>query len=263
MTAAPWEQRSLQLTRVRSAGTGAGVTVAVVDTGVSAAAPALAGRVTVSGGAGADCVGHGTFVAGLVAAAPVAGVSFAGVAPGVRILAVRGTDGRGAATVATVARGIRAAVDGGAGVVVVSPALTEDSAGLRAAVGYAARHDTLIVAAAVPDGSRAASRASHRSGPPASNSACATAHPAVDTHHAAKRGDSGGSVRTQSSRVRTAAGPDCLSSGSTPTARLSAGSRAPTGEAGTRASSASVTAPARSPVLTRTAERITYSWGMT
>ncbi|MFJ3667464.1 S8 family serine peptidase [Streptomyces sp. NPDC090106] len=152
VTAAPWEQRSLQLTRVRSAGTGAGVTVAVVDTGVSAAAPALAGRVTVSGGAGADCVGHGTFVAGLVAAAPVAGVSFAGVAPGARILAVRGTDGRGAATAATVARGIRAAVDGGAGVVVVSPALTEDSAALRGAVGYAARHDTLIVAAAVPDG---------------------------------------------------------------------------------------------------------------
>ncbi|MFF3334491.1 S8 family serine peptidase [Streptomyces sp. NPDC002888] len=153
VSAVPWEQRSLQLARTwqSAAVTGAGVTVAVVDTGVSAQAPALAGRVTAVDGADEDCVGHGTFVAGLIAATPARDVRFAGVARQARILAVRGTDERGRATAATVARGIRAAVTAGAEVVAVSPALAQDSAPLRSAVVYAAAHDALIVAAAVPD----------------------------------------------------------------------------------------------------------------
>lgn len=152
--AVPWEQRNLQLPRTRQFADGAGaVTVAVVDTGVSLQAPALAGRVTAVGGAGADCVGHGTFVAGLIAAGPVKGVGFAGVAQQARILAVRGTDERGTATDATVAEGIRAAVDAGAKVIEVSPALPGNSARLRSAVSYAADRDALIVAAAVPDAS--------------------------------------------------------------------------------------------------------------
>ncbi|MEU6537078.1 S8 family serine peptidase [Streptomyces sp. NPDC047000] len=151
VSAMPWEQQNLQLTRTWQFGSGAGVTVAVVDTGVSLKAPALAGRVTAVGAAGEDCVGHGTFVAGLIAAAPAQGVRFAGVARQARILAVRGTDTRGTATDATVAHGIRAAVDAGAAVIEVSPALTRDSAGLRSAVSYAVGHDALIVAAAVPD----------------------------------------------------------------------------------------------------------------
>ncbi|MGW1108892.1 S8 family serine peptidase [Streptomyces sp. NPDC002540] len=149
--AAPWEQQNLQLTRSRRFGTGAGVTVAVVDTGVSLKAPALAGRVTAPGGASDDCVGHGTFVAGLIAAAPVDGVGFSGAAPQAHIVAVRGTDQRGAASDTTVAAGISAAVDAGAKVIAVSPALPRTSPRLHDAVSYAARHDALIVAAAVPD----------------------------------------------------------------------------------------------------------------
>ncbi|MGW1274796.1 S8 family serine peptidase, partial [Streptomyces sp. NPDC002491] len=91
--AVPWEQVSLQLARTRQsaagARAGAGVKVAVVDTGVSLGAPALAGRVTAVGGAGRDCVGHGTFVASLIAAAPVDGVGFSGAAGRARIVAVR------------------------------------------------------------------------------------------------------------------------------------------------------------------------------
>ncbi|MFJ6016957.1 S8 family serine peptidase [Streptomyces sp. NPDC092952] len=150
-TAVPWEQRNLQLARTWESGLGAGTKVAVVDTGVSTRAPALAGRVTAVGGAGTDCVGHGTFVAGLIAAAPARNVRVAGVAQQARIIAVRGTDERGAATAESVAAGIRAAVDAGAKVVQVSPALAADSAGLRAAVRYAASRDALIVAAAAPD----------------------------------------------------------------------------------------------------------------
>jgi hypothetical protein len=150
-TAVPWEQAGLQLNRAWQVTTGDGVTVGVVDTGVSTSAPALKGRVTAVGDAGTDCVGHGTFVAGLVAAATQDGVRFAGVAQHARILAVRGTDSRGAVTAERVAAGIEAAVEGGAKVVTVSAALDSDSAALRSAVALAAKKDVLVVAAAVPN----------------------------------------------------------------------------------------------------------------
>lgn len=150
-TDVPWEQVSLQLSRTWPFASGTGVTVGVVDTGVSSSAPALKGRVTAVGDAGTDCVGHGTFVAGLVGAAVADGVRFAGVAQQARILAVRGSDARGAVTAERVADGIRAAVNGGAKVVTVSAALAGDSAALRSAVALAAKKDVLVVAAAVPD----------------------------------------------------------------------------------------------------------------
>ncbi|MFH8625915.1 S8 family serine peptidase [Streptomyces vietnamensis] len=153
-TAVPWEHQSLELSRAARISQGAGVKVGVVDTGVSIQAPALAGRVQAVGGAGADCVGHGTFVAGLIAAAPAEGVAFHGVAPRASIVAVRATTERGALSAAGVAAGIRAAVDAGARVVEVSAAFGTRSPALDAAVSYAAKHDTLIVAAAVPDAPR-------------------------------------------------------------------------------------------------------------
>lgn len=161
-TDVPWEQVSLQLGRAWQSASGAGVTVGVVDTGVSASAPALKGRVSAVGGAGTDCVGHGTFVAGLVAASVQDGVRFAGVAQRARILAVRGSDARGEVTAARVADGIRAAVQGGAQVVTVSAALADDSAALRSAVALAARKDVLVVAAAVPDTPTTAASPSQR-----------------------------------------------------------------------------------------------------
>ncbi|MCX5401156.1 S8 family serine peptidase [Streptomyces sp. NBC_00102] len=150
-TTVPWEQRSLQLTRTWPFSDGSGVTVAVVDTGVSTTASALSGRVTAVGPADQDCVGHGTFVAGLVAAATVDGVRFAGVAQRARILAVRGTDERGAATAQSVASGIAAATAAGADVITVSPALVRGSDGLTKAVEAALAKDVLVIAAAVPD----------------------------------------------------------------------------------------------------------------
>ncbi|WP_328723571.1 S8 family serine peptidase [Streptomyces sp. NBC_00247] len=150
-TTVPWEQRSLQLTRTWPFSDGSGVTVAVVDTGVSTTASALSGRVTAVGSAGQDCVGHGSFVAGLVAAATVDGVRFAGVAQRARILAVRGTDERGAATARSVASGIAAATAAGADVITVSPALVQGSDGLTKAVEAALAKDVLVIAAAVPD----------------------------------------------------------------------------------------------------------------
>jgi hypothetical protein len=96
-------------------------------------------------------VGHGSFVAGILAAGPLTGVGFTGVAPGARVLAVRGTDERGNATASSVAAGVRAAVDNGANVVEVSLALSSGSDGLASAVAYARSRDVLVVAPAVPD----------------------------------------------------------------------------------------------------------------
>ncbi|MER6992733.1 S8 family serine peptidase [Saccharopolyspora hirsuta] len=139
------------------------VIVGVVDTGVSAAAPALAGAVLpgtdLQGGPGNDdCFGRGTFLASLIAARPSSDphVPFAGVAPSAKIFPVRVSDDPPkiqdhAALANSIAKGIRAAVDGGAKVVAVGLVATLDMPELRAAIAYATERDVLVVApAAVP-----------------------------------------------------------------------------------------------------------------
>ncbi|MFG2222980.1 S8 family serine peptidase [Streptomyces sp. NPDC048644] len=151
----PWQQAVLNPALAWDLTEGDGATVAVVDTGVDATgSPALAGRVTagpdvVAGGsAGTDCVGHGTFVAGLIAAAKPADVGFAGVAPGTHILAVRATEHDGTTSADHIAAGIEAAVKGGAKVVDVPVALASGSAALSAAVKAAQAKDVLVIAPA-------------------------------------------------------------------------------------------------------------------
>ena len=81
MHARPWPASALSLSRVHSLIQGAGVTVGVVDAGVPTNISALAGRITASGDAGQDCVGHGTFAVGLVAGGLVALVAAAAITP--------------------------------------------------------------------------------------------------------------------------------------------------------------------------------------
>ncbi|MEU9735601.1 S8 family serine peptidase [Streptomyces sp. NPDC048002] len=150
-TGAAWSQTALGLPRAQRISRGAGVTVAVVDTGVAPAVPSLAGRVTHLGAADEDCVGHGTFAAGLIAAAPERGSGITGVAPGAKVLALPGTDDRGVPSAALVAAGIRTAADRGAQVIYVGHALRTGEAELTAAVAHAARRDAVVVAPAAPD----------------------------------------------------------------------------------------------------------------
>ncbi|MER0481696.1 S8 family serine peptidase [Streptomyces sp. Edi2] len=147
----PWTRRPLGLSQAWKLSEGAGVTVAVVDTGVGTGIPALSGRVEAVGDAGEDCVGHGSFAAGLIAAAPGAGVGVAGLAPQARILAVRGTDTRGETTAGRLADGIRTAADRGAGVIYVGQAVATGKDELTAAVAHAAERGALVVAPVVPD----------------------------------------------------------------------------------------------------------------
>ncbi|WEH43409.1 S8 family serine peptidase [Streptomyces sp. AM 2-1-1] len=146
-----WVRRTLGYSRAQELSRGAGVTVAVVDTGVGGAVPVLAGRVSALAGAGTDCVGHGSFLAGVIAAAPAEGSGVVGIAPAADVLAVSGTDDRGAWEAALVADGIRSAVDAGADVVCTGAALRSGRGVLTAAVRYATAHDVLVVAPAAPD----------------------------------------------------------------------------------------------------------------
>ncbi|MFC9915056.1 S8 family serine peptidase [Streptomyces sp. NPDC127197] len=147
--AEPGYQRSLDLEQAWRFSRGGGVEVAVVDTGVATGTARLEGRVTRVSGDG-DCVGHGSFLAGLVAAAPVSGTEFSGVAPEAHVFAVRGTDQRGRATASSLAAGIRDAADAGARVILVGPALPTKSSALTRAVEHAADKDALVVASAAP-----------------------------------------------------------------------------------------------------------------
>ena len=150
--------------RLAPIATGAGIRVAVIDSGVDATDPRLRGRVLpgrdlLHGNADGrqDCVGHGTAVAGIIAGRPGSGMR--GLAPGVRIVPVRvseqeqiggrveGTQGGAAAF----ARAIAWAADphgGNAQVINLSVVTTVDDPRVRRAVTDAIAAGVVLVAAA-------------------------------------------------------------------------------------------------------------------
>src|SRR2546425_266802 len=75
---------------------GKGVTVAVVDSGINQSHPQLAGRVVKTIGLththNTDCYGHGTAVAGIIAAQDERNsksMPFVGVAPDIRLISIK------------------------------------------------------------------------------------------------------------------------------------------------------------------------------
>lgn len=159
ITGLPWPQALLRPETVWPLSEGSGVTVAVVGSGVDDAAGLLGGRLKRTprrSGAGpaADCVGHGTFAAGLIAAARTPGTGFAGIAPRARILDVPVTDRRGNTTPGLLAQGIRTAVDGGARVIAVVAVTGSDSPALRSAVRHAVAGGAVVIAPVAPDGTK-------------------------------------------------------------------------------------------------------------
>ncbi|MFE2105952.1 S8 family serine peptidase, partial [Kitasatospora sp. NPDC059463] len=158
---AGWAQTYLRPEAVWPLGRGDGVTVAVIGSGVDAAAGAasgvLAGRLALGprlhgeGDAGRDCVGHGTVLASLIAGRRTADGAPSGIAPGAKVLAVAVTDDAGSTTADLLARGIRAAADGGARIAVVAAPIPEPAPVLAEAVGYATAKGMLLVAPVGPD----------------------------------------------------------------------------------------------------------------
>ncbi len=138
--------------------TGKGVVVAVVDTGVQAnhadlRGQVLAGKDFVAPGTSAnDENGHGTHVAGIVAAVAGNKRGVAGLARSSRILPVRVLDARGEGSSDDVAKGIIWAVNAGAKVINLSLGSTQSDTAGEQAVAYAVSKNVVVVAAAGNDG---------------------------------------------------------------------------------------------------------------
>lgn len=141
--------------------TGAGVVVAVVDTGVAyetfgafAAASDLVGRAFVSpydavtgDGHPNDENGHGTHVAGTIGQVTNNGLGCAGVARNCTIMPVRVLDAAGSGALTWISNGITWAADHGAGVINMSLGGGTGSTALQNAVIYAAGRGVVICAA--------------------------------------------------------------------------------------------------------------------
>jgi membrane-anchored mycosin MYCP len=163
----PWPQQQLDPERVWPFATGAGQTVALVDTGVDGGRDQLQGRVlagwdtqTNQPDNNVDCSSHGTALASLIAAQPDSavgyqGVPFHGIAKDVKILPIRisdvdpSEDAHGTKQPGSdkVAQAINWATQHGATVIEVSNAFDSSDDGLKAAVQRALAAGIPVVAA--------------------------------------------------------------------------------------------------------------------
>ncbi|MFF7548076.1 type VII secretion-associated serine protease mycosin [Streptomyces canus] len=162
----PWSLQRVVLDQLWQATKGKNVKVAVIDTGVDTVNAQLKGGAVANGkdflhpgGNGkTDKVGHGTKVAGIIAARKLDGTGFMGLAPEATIIPIRQNDDQGSGNVGTMIQAIKYAADAGAKVINISQDTaskmdpTVDTA-FRAVIKYAQdQKDALIVAAAGNDG---------------------------------------------------------------------------------------------------------------
>ncbi|MDX1510378.1 MAG: S8 family serine peptidase [Nitriliruptorales bacterium] len=175
-----WHLSRVRAPQAWSTTRGSGAIVAVIDTGVRLTHQDLKDRILRNGSGqviGWDWVdddndpsdeqGHGTLVAGLVAATEGNGLGGAGVGPLIRIMPIRVLDEDGAGSGSDVEAAIRWAADNGADVInlslecaagggapVLNPLACAALGGApEAAVAYAASKGAVVVAAAGNDGS--------------------------------------------------------------------------------------------------------------
>ncbi|MER6260191.1 MULTISPECIES: type VII secretion-associated serine protease mycosin [Streptomyces] len=172
----PWALQRVNLDELWAQSTGKNVQVAVIDTGVDIKNPQLTKAVDVSKGLNllpaknskgekiergnktgtTDTVGHGTRVAGIIAARPAKGTGFVGLAPDATIIPIKQNDAEGDGTANTLATAIRDAVRAGADVINISQdtanALDPKDSVLKDAVDFAIGQKVVIVASAGNDG---------------------------------------------------------------------------------------------------------------
>ncbi|MEX1307917.1 MAG: S8 family serine peptidase [Eubacteriales bacterium] len=138
---------------------GSGVTVAIVDTGIQLRHPdlysSIVGGVCFTGEnrTGQDNQGHGTQVAGIVAAEANNSKGVAGVAPGAKLLAVKVLDKTGSGTSDNIIKGINYAVVAGADVINMSFSSPTYDALLDTAISNAVNSGVVVVCAAGNDAS--------------------------------------------------------------------------------------------------------------
>ncbi|MEU2133248.1 type VII secretion-associated serine protease mycosin [Streptomyces sp. NPDC018352] len=174
----PWSLQRVLMDELWKQSTGKGVRVAVIDTGVDIKNPQLKGAVDTRSGRNfmrkdikdengnkiergnengtTDTVGHGTKVAGIIAAREVKGTGFTGLAPDATIIPIQQNDAEGHGTARTLADAITYAADvAHADVINISQdtakAVLPEGA-LKLAVDAALAKEIVIVASAGNDG---------------------------------------------------------------------------------------------------------------
>ncbi|MFI6468197.1 type VII secretion-associated serine protease mycosin [Streptomyces sp. NPDC050538] len=169
----PWALQRVLLDELWNQSKGKGVRVAVIDTGVDVKNPQLTHAVDVKSGRNflpknlkdsngdkiargsengtTDTVGHGTKVAGIIAARPVSGTGFVGLAPEATIIPIEQNDADGHGTVQTLTDAVNYAVQAGADVINISQdtsnAVKPDPS-LESAIDTALARKIVVVASA-------------------------------------------------------------------------------------------------------------------
>lgn len=131
---------------------GAGVTIAILDTGVLPTHPDLTQvpgwNFVDNNNNTADVQGHGTSVAGAAAAITNNGTGVAGVAGGARIMPIRVADASGSAYYSTIASGVTYAADNGARVANASFSGVYASSSIQSAGNYLKSKGGLLMVSA-------------------------------------------------------------------------------------------------------------------
>ncbi len=137
---------------------GTNVKVAILDSGVDISNPDLNGKTDLKqdftgSGTTDDLYGHGTHVAGIVAANTNNSVGVAGTCPGCRLMVGKVLDNSGSGAYSWIANGIIWSADNGAKVINLSLAGPYSSYTLQNAINYAVSKNVVVVAAAGNSGS--------------------------------------------------------------------------------------------------------------
>ncbi|MFJ9034186.1 type VII secretion-associated serine protease mycosin [Streptomyces sp. NPDC102274] len=173
----PWSLQRVQLDELWTQSRGKGVRVAVIDTGVDIKNPQLKDAVDTKSGRNmmdpdlkddngdklergkedgtTDTVGHGTKIAGIIAARPTTGTGFVGLAPEATIIPIQQNDADGNGTALTLADAINYAVREDADVINISQDTAnavEPTPVLKQAVNHALNAEVVVVASAGNDG---------------------------------------------------------------------------------------------------------------
>jgi thermitase len=133
---------------------GRAITVAIVDSGIDPTHPDLIGQLVdgydfyTNSTDVTDPCGHGTHVAGIVAAIADNGIGIAGVAPEARLMPVRVIGDTCTGTYSRLIQGILYAVDHGAQVIVITSGAQFAHTGLRDAIRYARAQNVLVITSA-------------------------------------------------------------------------------------------------------------------
>jgi subtilisin family serine protease len=155
--AVDWSLTDYGIPKLWKKTTGAGIKVAVLDTGCALLHPDLKNQIldaadfTGSRIGPGDTNGHGTHCCGIIAAEKN-GVGAVGVAPGSKIIVAKVLNDYGAGNATSIAKGIVWAADKGADVISMSFGSAKSHPVIREAINYAASKLCLLVAAAGNEG---------------------------------------------------------------------------------------------------------------